>query len=363
MKYYLIAGERSGDLHAANLMKALQEHDPEAEFRYFGGDYMQAVGGQLVMHYREMAFMGFWEVLKNLGTIRKFLRQCRQDILAYNPDVVILVDYAGFNLKIAGFAKKHGFKAVYYISPKVWAWNTGRARKIKKLVDQMLCILPFEVDFYRRFDWQVHYVGNPVLEAVKGHKIDIHLKTKYQIPAGKPLIAVLPGSRQQEVAHILPVVEQVISQNTAWHFAVAGVNNLPAELYSHLDKHTNCTLVEGATYDLLAHADAAIVTSGTATLETALWNVPQVVVYKTSLFSYLIARAVVKVPYISLVNLIAGCELVKELIQHNCTAAKITAEVASQLRNPADYSLLQEALGDKVASREAAGLIAAQVNS
>ncbi len=363
MKYYLIAGERSGDLHAANLMKALRERDPEAEFRYFGGDYMQAVGGQLVVHYREMAFMGFWEVLKNLGTIGKFLRQCQQDILAYKPDVIILVDYAGFNLKIAGFAKKHGFRVVYYISPKVWAWNTGRARKIKGLVGQMLCILPFEVDFYRRFGWQVYYVGNPVLEAVKGHQIDANFKTKYQIPSGKPLIAVLPGSRLQEVAHILPVVEQVINQNTAWHFVVARVDNLPAELYSNLDKHTNCTLVEGATYDLLAHADAAIVTSGTATLEAALWHVPQVVVYKTSLFSYLIARAVVKVPYISLVNLIAGRELVKELIQQDCTAEQITAEVANQLRNPADYSPLQEALGDKVASREAAGLIAAQVNS
>ncbi len=363
MKYYLIAGERSGDLHAANLMKALRERDPEAEFRYFGGDYMQAVGGQLVVHYREMAFMGFWEVLKNLGTIRQFLHQCRQDILSYKPDVIILVDYAGFNLKIAGFAKKHGFKVVYYISPKVWAWNTGRARKIKKLVDQMLCILPFEVDFYKQFDWQVHYVGNPVWEAVKGHQVDAAFKAKFHIPADKPLIAVLPGSRQQEVAHILPVVKQVISQNLYWHFAVAKVDNLPAELYNHLDEHTNCTTIEGATYDLLAHADAAIVTSGTATLEAALWHVPQVVVYKTSLFSYLIAKAVVKVPYISLVNLIAGRELVKELIQHDCTAAKITAEVANQLRNPADYSLLQEALGDKVASREAARLITANLQT
>ena len=364
MKYYLIAGERSGDLHAANLMKALLKEDPQARFRYFGGDYMQAVGGTLVVHYREMAFMGFWEVVKNLSSVKKRLTQCKEDISAYKPDAVILVDYAGFNLKIAKYAKKEGFKVFYYISPKVWAWNQKRALKIKDRVDHMLAILPFEVDFYKKFDWHaVTYVGNPVVEAVQQHQINRNFLAEYGLADKQDIIAVLPGSRKQELQHILPTLKEVITGNSQYHFCIAAVTNLPAEVYETLAELPNATLIFDATYDLLAHAKAAIVTSGTATLETALWNVPQVVVYKAGKASYTIAKNLVKVKFISLVNLIIGKEVVKELIQQDCTPANIGKHLEKVLAQGCDYSALEAKLGDKSASVEAAQLITAQVNS
>ena len=355
MKYYIIAGERSGGLHASNLMKALQKQDVNADFRYFGGEQMQAVGGTLVTHYKELAFMGFWEVLTNLNTINRFLKLCRKDIDEYQPNALILVDYAGFNLKIAKYAKQKGYKVFYYISPKVWAWNQKRALKIMGRVDHMFSILPFEVDFYKEFNWdEVTYVGNPVIEAVQKHEINDQFNSDYNLPEAEKIIAVLPGSRKQEVAKIIPVIREVIEGHPQYHFCVAGVSNLPEAVYEDIRKLKNVTLVLEDTYNLLAHSEAAIVTSGTATLETALWNVPQVVVYKSSWFSYNIAKMLVKVRFISLVNLIIDDEIVKELIQKDCNPAQISEHLEQIISSPTDYSLLRNKLGDKIASEEAA---------
>ena len=351
MKYYLIAGERSGDLHASNLMKALLIKDPQAEFRYFGGDYMQGVADTLVVHNRELAFMGFWEVITNLNTIAKFIKLCKKDIDAYQPDAIILIDYAGFNLKIAKYAKKKGYKVLFYISPKVWAWNQKRALKIKQRVDHMFAILPFEVDFYKKFDWhEVTYVGNPVVEAVSQHQLNNNFIQDHDLDSGKKIIAVLPGSRKQELLHILPVIKDVISNNLQYHFCIAAVRSLPSELYNLVADLENATLIFDETYDLLAHANAAIITSGTATLETALWDLPQVVVYRANWFSYKIAKALVKVEFISLVNLIMDGEVIKEFIQDECKAENITKELNNLIQNGIDYASLQEKLGSKIAS-------------
>jgi lipid-A-disaccharide synthase len=358
MKYYIIAGERSGDLHASNLMKALMRNDSDAEFRYFGGDYMQAVSDKLVVHNDKLAFMGFWEVVKNLGTIKKYINLCKQDITGYKPDTIILVDYAGFNLKIAKYAKEKGYSVLYYISPKVWAWNQKRALKIKSRVDKMYAILPFEVDFYKKFDWnEVSYVGNPVVESVNNHKVNTNFIEDTGLDSSKKIIAVLPGSRKQEIQYILPAITEVIKNNSQYQFCVAAVKSLPAEVYESVTLLENTKLIFDDTYNLLAHADAAIVTSGTATLETALWKVPQVVVYKANWVSYNIAKALVKVDFISLVNLIIGSEAVKELIQSDCTSDKITRELDNLILNGTDYSSLEEKIGNKVASEETAKLI------
>lgn len=276
MKYYLIAGERSGDLHASNLMKSLKAQDSQAEFRFFGGDQMQAVGGEMVVHFKQLAFMGLAEVLRNIFTISKYIKQCKLDIENWQPDVLILVDYGGFNLKIADFAKKSGLKVVFYISPKVWAWNQKRAYKIKARVDKMLCILPFEVDFYKKYNWDVEYVGNPVIEAVQSHRLNQNFLTENNLDRINGIIAVLPGSRKQELTKILPTIATVIEQFPEQKFVVAGVNNLPLDLYEPVSKYKNVALIFEQTYDLLHFAKAAIVCSGTATLETALFNTPQI---------------------------------------------------------------------------------------
>ena len=355
MKYYLIAGERSGDLHASNLMKALLVQDAQAEFRYFGGDYMHAVADTLVVHNRELAFMGFWEVLTNLSTISKFIKQCKNDIDNYQPDALILVDYAGFNLKIAKYAKKKGYKVLFYISPKVWAWNQKRALKIKARVDHMFAILPFEVEFYKKYDWHdVTYVGNPVVEAVSQHQVNNNFLAEHKLDISKKTIAVLPGSRKQELHYILPTIKQTITENPQYHFCIAAVRSLPSELYDIVNNLDNTTLIFDETYDLLAHANAAIITSGTATLETALWKVPQVVVYKANWFSYNVAKALVKVEFISLVNLIMDEEVIRELIQDECTADNISHELRLLIENGTDYATLQNRLGTKVASEEVA---------
>jgi lipid-A-disaccharide synthase len=358
MKYYIIAGERSGDLHASNLMKALLKNDAHAEFRYFGGDYMQAVADTQVVHNRELAFMGFWEVLTNLNTISKFIKLCKQDIDSYRPDAIILVDYAGFNLKIAKYAKANGFNVLFYISPKVWAWNQKRAIKIKQRVDHMFAILPFEVDFYKSYGWEdVTYVGNPVVESVDSHQVNNSFLDEHNLDSDEKIIAVLPGSRRQELHHILPTIEQAIYDNPQLHFCVAAVKSLPAELYDSVNNLANTTLIFDETYDLLAHAHGAIVTSGTATLETALWGVPQVVVYKANWFSYKVAKSLVKVKFISLVNLIMDKEVIKELIQEECTADNISKELEILIKDGVDYATLQHKLGDKVASEVTAKLI------
>lgn len=363
MKYYLIAGERSGDMHAASLMQELKVKDPAAEFRCWGGDLMQAAGGELVKHYQEMAFMGFIEAAAHTFKIIQFLRLCKADIITYQPDVVILVDYAGFNMRIAKFAKEQGIKVFYYISPKIWAWNQGRGHAIKKLVDRMFVILPFEETFYQKFDYKVDYIGNPVLDLVRSHQPSSDFVQRNRLNP-KPIIAVLPGSRKQEIESILFIMLSVLPAFREYQFVVAAVSNLNQNYYENFNRDANIKIVYDQTYDLLANAKAALVTSGTATLETALFNVPQVVCYTTSLISYWIGRSVIKVPYISLVNLIADKPLVKELIQNDLTGRNIIAELKKVLfdttfiqKQKAGYQEIREKLGENNAAHKAAELM------
>jgi lipid-A-disaccharide synthase len=333
LKLYFVAGERSGDLHGGNLIASLKRLSPNLICMGFGGDQMEKSGMRLTSHYRELAFMGFAEVVANLGTISKKIKQCKQEIAAFKPDAVVLIDYAGFNLRIARFAKESGYQVFWYISPKVWAWNQSRANTLKAYVDRMFVILPFEREFFKKFNWPVHYVGNPVLDAVKAHQADADFLAKNNLTPEKPLIAMLPGSRKQEVKQIVPLMAQVAQTFTKVQFAVAAVDNLNPEFYRPLLELKNVALIGGQTYDLLSQANGAIVTSGTATLEAALFNVPQVVVYKTSFLSYSIAKNLIRVPFISLVNLIAGEEVVKEMIQQKATATNVSAELNLILTN------------------------------
>ena len=333
MKFYLIAGERSGDLHGGNLIRQLKHQAPDSHFRGFGGDYMRDAGMEEVVHYRELAFMGFAEVIANLSTISKKIKQCKADILQYRPDVIVLIDYAGFNMRIARFAKQNNIKVFWYISPKVWAWNQNRAWKLKANVDKMFVILPFEKQFFKKFDWSVDYVGNPVLDAVKAHVKNNDFISQNNLNPQKPVVALLPGSRKQELKTIIPLMAEVAAQFPNIQFVVAAVTNLDQSMYAALKKHANIKFVTDAAYDLLSNADAAIVTSGTATLETSLFRVPQIVVYKTSAITYWIGRMIIKVPYISLVNLIADKEVVKELIQEDASAEKVSHELSQILEN------------------------------
>lgn len=327
MRYYIIAGERSGDLHGGNLVKALQKYDPQARFRGFGGEYMQDAGAELLVHYNDLAMMGMVEWIKNLRKFKGYIKKCQDDIREFKPDVIILIDYGGFNLQIAKFARREGYRVFYYIPPKVWAWYQRRALQLKANVDKLFVILPFEKDFFQKFDTTADYVGNPILDAVRAHQPVPDFKTRYNLNGNKPLVALLPGSRKQELAKIVPVMAAVAKANPQWQFGVAAIDNMDKALYAPFDGLSNITFVHEATYDLLTHATAAIVTSGTATLETALFRVPQVVVYRTTPASYLIASLVVKVPFISLVNLIAGKEVVRELIQQNATPEKISDQL------------------------------------
>lgn len=362
MKYYLIAGEASGDLHGANLMKALKIEDANAEFRYFGGDKMQAEGGELVKHYADMAFMGFTEVLLNLRTIFKNLKACKADLLAYQPDVLVLIDFPGFNLKIAEFAKEHGIKVCYYISPKVWAWNQKRVLKIKKIVDHMFCILPFEVAFYKEWGMEVDYVGNPLLDEISSFTPNTKFRTQNQL-TDQPIIALLPGSRKQEIERLLPVMLSVMNKFDGYQFVIAAAPTFTAEYYQQFTGENNALLVFNQTYDLLHHAHAAIVASGTATLETALFNVPQVVVYKGGAVSIAIARLLVKIKFISLVNLIVDRKIVTELIQEDCSKEKITTALGAiivghgRTKMLADYESLHQLMGEAGASEKTAKLI------
>lgn len=363
MKYYIIAGERSGDLHGSNLMKAIQTHDPVAEFRFWGGDHMQKVGGTLVKHYRETAFMGFISVLKNLPKIRGFMKLCKQDLLKYQPDVVVLIDYAGFNLRIAKFAKQHSLPTFFYISPKVWAWNTKRAYKIKANIDRMFVIFPFEKAFYKKFNYEVDYVGNPLLDAIANFTPNPHFRNKHALDK-RPIIALLPGSRKQEVERLLTIMVGSVAHFPHHQLVVAGVNNLPQELYAIAQVRDQVKVIYEDTYDLLHQAEAAIVTSGTATLETGLFQVPQVVVYKTNPLSYSIGKRVIKIPYISLVNLVAEKEVVKELIQKECTTDNVVAELKQLVEGGTkrsqileDYQQLRALLGSTGASAQAGTLM------
>lgn len=370
MRYYIIAGERSGDLHGGNLVKEIRKRDPDAVFRGLGGDYLRQQGVELLVHYAEFAVMGFVEVILNIVKISGYLRKCGRDILNFQADVIILIDYAGFNRQMARFGKRHKIKVFYYISPKVWAWNQSRAWQLKAAVDRMFVILPFEKDFYKKFDWDVDYVGNPVLDAVKAHEPDVTFMEKHAFDRSRPLVALLPGSRRQEVLRVLPVMRDVIQRFTALQFAVATVNNLDRSLYTDVADLPNVALVAEDTYNLLLHADTAVVTSGTATLETALFKVPQVVVYRAAPLTIALGKLVIKVPYISLVNLIAGKTVVKELIQNEANVDAISEELASLVsdgeyrkRMLAEYDAIVKKLDTGSASENAARMMVGEIVS
>jgi len=306
---------------------------------------------------------GYLEELKQFKKIKSFLKLCKDDITDYKPDVVILVDFGGFNLRIAKFCKKNGIRVYYYISPKVWAWNQSRAKGIKTNVDRMFCIMPFEKEFYKKFDWEVDYVGNPVMDAVKAHKVDGTFKVKWNFSDDQPIIALLPGSRKQELKSMLPVMHQVVKKFPNYQFGVAAIRDMDEAVYAHIANESNVKLVMEDTYNLLANATSAVVTSGTATLETALWNVPQVVPYHTSKVSFAIAKALIKVKYISLVNLISDKEVVKELIQNEMTPKNISTELLAITEGNKraeileDYKVLHNIMGQENASEKAAKLM------
>lgn len=335
MKYYLIAGERSGDLHGGNLIHSLRRHDPGFIGRGFGGEQMQQAGMEVTMHYNQLAFMGFTAVLVNFRKISAIMKQCKADVLSFKPDVIVLIDYGGFNMRIAKFAKTHGLKVFFYISPKVWAWNTSRAWKLKATVDRMFCILPFEREFYKRFDWDVDYVGNPVLDAIKKFNPDADFLKKNNF-GNKRIVALLPGSRKMELKGVVPIMAGVARLNPDLQFVVAGVQTLPSELYAPFHSVPNIRIIFESTYDLLSNASAALVTSGTATLETALFKVPEALVYKTTVIEEAIVRSLIKVKYIGLVNLILDKNVVRELYQKDMTVENLNAEL-NRLLNDSSY--------------------------
>ena len=365
MKYYLIAGEASGDLHGANLMRALQQIDPEAEFRFWGGDRMEAVGGKLIKHYRDLAFMGFWEVVTNLRTILRNIDFCKRDITQFQPDALIFIDYPGFNMRIAKWAKKIGIPTHYYISPQIWAWKENRIKAIKRDVDAMYVILPFEKDFYEeKHQYPVHFVGHPLLDAIAARKeVSEDVFKQENGLDERPIIALLPGSRKQEIAKMLSVMLSVVGSYHQYQFVIAGAPSQEYDFYKQFIKEENVHFVTGKTYDLLSHAHAALVTSGTATLETALFNVPEVVCYRGNWISYQIAKRVISLKYISLVNLIMDAPIVTELIQGDLNTQNLKTELeklldpehrAQLLKN---YKILREKLGNEGASERTASLI------
>ena len=366
MKYYIIAGEASGDLHASNLIAELKKKDAHAEFRAWGGDLMKKQGATLVKHYRYMAFMGFVEVVVNLRKVLNNIKECKKDMLAYKPDAVILVDYPGFNLRIAKFAHDNGLKVFYYISPQVWAWKRRRVKKIRQSVDEMLVILPFEEEFYRKYDVKVSYVGNPLMDALS-RTAEISRQSfcrKNSLSEKREIIALLPGSRAQEVKRTLPTMLSVVPKFPEYQFVIAKAPSLDRDFYKNLIGNAGVQIVDNQTYDLLQHASAALVTSGTATLETALFTVPEIVCYKANSVSYWIARNLIRVKYISLVNLILNKEAVKELIQGDLNTENLTAELDKLLHDfkcqrqlLEDYETLKDMMGNAGASEKAANII------
>ncbi len=365
MKYYIISGEASGDLHGSNLMKALFEKDKDAEIRFWGGDLMQQVGGTMVKHYRDLAFMGFAEVLMNITTIFKNINFCKKDILIFEPDVLVLIDYPGFNMRIAAFAKKKGIKVQYYISPQIWAWKESRIKKIKRDVDEMAVILPFEKDFYeKKHQFPVHFVGHPLIDAISNRKqVDENkFREKHKL-SDKPIIALLPGSRKQEIKKLLSVMLKMVDKFGDYQFVIAGAPGQDYIFYKQFIRKENVKFISNKTYDLLSISYAAIVTSGTATLETALFKVPEIVCYKTSWLSYQIGKLLVNLKFISLVNLIMDRQVVKELIQNDFNEVNLEAALHQLLDdyNRAvmflDYYDLEQELGGKGASNKLADLI------
>ncbi|HFC01284.1 MAG TPA: lipid-A-disaccharide synthase [Phaeodactylibacter sp.] len=370
MKYYIIAGEASGDLHASNLMKALKKEDADATFRMWGGDLMAAVGGTLVKHYRDLAFMGFIEVVKNIKTILNNFKICKTDILKYQPDVLILVDYPGFNLRMAKWAKQQGIKVFYYISPQIWAWNSRRVHGIKRNIDKMFVILPFEKNFYKKYNYEVEFVGHPLLDVVAKKATNPNFQNQNNL-SDLPIIALLPGSRKQEIIRMLDGMLSVINDFPDYQFVIAGAPSIALDFYKKILQSTDnqrVKVIQNKTYELLRHSVAALVTSGTATLETALFDVPQVVCYKGSTTSYLIAKRLINVKYISLVNLIMDEEIVKELIQNDFNQKNIKTELEKLLNakrvKPVlnGYLTLKEKLGNSGASAKAARKMVAFLN-
>ncbi len=358
MKYYIIAGEASGDLHGGNLIKALHKKDDKADIRCWGGDKMQAAGATLVKHYRDLAFMGFVEVIANLRTILRNIDFCKKDLLAYHPDVLVLIDYPGFNLRIAEWARQQELKIVYYISPQVWAWKANRVKKIKRDVDKMLVILPFEKDYYQdKWNYEVTYVGHPLTEVIQQEKEQVPVKKL----SDKPVIALLPGSRKQEIKVKLPVMLGMVERFPQYQFVVAQAPAQPDSLYKELIGDKNVLIANNQTYNLLKQATAALVTSGTATLETALFGVPEVVCYKGNPVSFWLATKLVDVKYISLVNLIMDKEVIKELIQDDFNETKLETELSKVLKDEGfhrqlmkDYASLWDKLGTYSTSELAA---------
>jgi lipid-A-disaccharide synthase len=363
-RIYIIAGEASGDLHGSNLVKALKSENQDIEYRFWGGDLMEKVLGKPVKHIRELAFMGFLEVILNLKTILNNIKFCKQDILDFKTEALILIDYPGFNLRIAEWAKNQGIKVFYYISPQVWAWKQSRVFKIKKSVDKMFVILPFEEAFYKKFDYQVEYVGHPLLDAIEEYKknalSELDFRQKFSL-TNKPILAILPGSRKQEIKVKLPIMLEAIKKFDKYEILIAGAPSLDESFYRKFLIYPTIKIIHGSTYDILNQAQVALVTSGTATLETALFHVPEIVCYKANNISYQIAKRLIKIKFISLVNLIMDREVVKELIQHDCNEKRIEQEFihiieGGEKRNKilSDYKLLREKLGAGGASKKVA---------
>lgn len=370
MKYYIIAGEASGDLHAFNLMKALKKQDPAANFRFWGGDLMQSVGGTIVKHYRDLAFMGFLEVLLNIGTILKNIKYCKKDIAEYDPDAIIFIDYPGFNLRIAKWAKKKGYKTHYYISPQIWAWKENRIKDIRRDVDEMYVILPFEKDFYeKKHGFSVHFVGHPLIDAIRNRaQIKPDAFRKENSLDKREIIAILPGSRKQEISKMLNVMLTVVNDFKKYQFVIAGAPGQEPEFYEKFISNKNVHFIQNKTYDLLSVSTAALVTSGTATLETALFKIPEVVCYKGNWFSYQIAKRIITLKYISLVNLIMDKEVVTELIQSEFNPHRLKKELNKILNDTEreriflDYAELERKLGGKGASEKTAALILEKIS-
>jgi lipid-A-disaccharide synthase len=365
MKYYIIAGEASGDLHGSNLMKSIFKEDAQADIRFWGGDLMQNAGGTLVKHYRDLSFMGFLEVVLNIKTILNNIKICKDDILKFKPDVIIFIDYPGFNMRIAKWAKQLGIKTHYYISPQIWAWKENRIKDIKRDVDAMYVILPFEKDFYeKKHHYPVEFVGHPLIDAIHNRtKTDIIAFKKDNNLDDRPIIALLPGSRKQEISKMLSEMLSVVKHFSDYQFVIAGAPSQEFGFYKPFLTSNQVKFISNKTYDLLSISHAALVTSGTATLETALFKVPEVVLYKGSWVSYQIAKRVITLKYISLVNLIMDKEVITELIQENCNTKKIKLELEKILENKhrdtllREYNKLEEILGGTGASNKTAQLI------
>lgn len=366
MKYYLIAGEASGDLHGANLISNIKKYDTEAKFRFFGGDLMAAQAGTPTRHYRQMAFMGIFEVLTHLSEIKENFKICKTDLIDFQPDVLILIDYPGFNLKMAKFAKQHNIKTVYYISPKIWIWKKNRVKQIKQYIDKMFVIFPFETNFYKQYNYEVEYVGNPIVDALEAKTGELKSKADFVSAynlSSKPIIALLAGSRKQEISKMIPMMLDMASNFLDFEFVVAGAPGVDESFYTQLMGQTNARLIFDQTYQILSIAHVAVVNSGTATLETALLGTPQVVCYKMAggKFLYNFGYHFYGIRFTSLVNILLQRECVKELIQHLLTKESLLAEMKlliydNDYRNKmlSDFNEIKQMLGPKGSSERAA---------